>query len=295
MLSQPGDGMVDERFKPIILKYVGLDADRNQIELGQLGASIQGAARLLATSGHLVLTGNAVQKESGLKVRVLAGAPSPGSYEIPVYIAAAATMAMPYLPEMKNIISTASTKAVEAIVNHTIGKWAGRKSEAEKSKDVAYKALEEMGLAARAAMEAVERVASNGQAAVKQLVSPIGQSAGGAIIGQPSNGAFLVNSEDRRAIESSAELKATISVSPETEMIVRLTELDLVTGSCKVNLDHDSDRKQRIPGVITDPQVQLPRNVYSGAFDAQTIIRVRAKTQMADGEVEKIYISDAII
>ena len=286
--------MADERFEPIVLKYVGLDADQNQVDLGQLGASIQGAARLLATSGHLVLTGNAVQKESGLKVRVLAGTPLPGSYEIPVYLSAIAVMAMPYLPEMKNIISTASTKAVEAIVNHTIGKWAGRKSEANASKDVACKALEEMGLTSRLAIEAVERIASNGQPSVRQFVSPIGHSAGGAIIGQRSNGAFLINSEDRRAIELSADFKATITVNPETEMAVRLTELDLVTGACKISIDGDADRKRRLSGVITDPQVQLPRNVYSGAFDAQSVIRVRAKCQLADGEIEKIFISDAV-
>jgi hypothetical protein len=60
-------------FEPIVLKYEGLEADHNQIDLGQLGQSIQGAARLLASAGTLVETGQYVKKAPAMSVRVVAG------------------------------------------------------------------------------------------------------------------------------------------------------------------------------------------------------------------------------
>lgn len=75
-------------------------------------------------------------------------------------------------------------------------------------------------------------------------------------------------------------------------MTVQITELDLVTKSCKVALIGDEQKNKRLPGQITDPQIAVPNNPYSSAFDSQTPINVKCKPQYADGELERIYISD---
>jgi hypothetical protein len=48
----------------------------------------------------------------------------------------------------------------------------------------------------------------------------------------------------------------------------------------------------RFNGEITDPVAQSPKNPYSTALNNQRWLWVRAKAQVRDGELEKLYISD---
>lgn len=77
----------DERFDAIVLKYEGMDADRALVDLGQLGASLQGASRLLGSAGHVVLTGKFARKDVAASIRVFARPPTVGSFEIVAILA----------------------------------------------------------------------------------------------------------------------------------------------------------------------------------------------------------------
>jgi len=54
------------------IRYEGHDADGHQIDLSQLGASLQGLARILAVSAHFVQTGKYNKQYSALSVQVVA-------------------------------------------------------------------------------------------------------------------------------------------------------------------------------------------------------------------------------
>jgi len=137
-------------------------------------------------------------------------------------------------------------------------------------------------------MEMVERVAPSHHASTKLLVHPIGQSASTIQIGHVSSGAFKVTDADRQEIDR----VEPVEIGDERVLRVLITELDLVTKSCKVSIVDDEKSIKRVPGHITDPQIPLPGNPYSRAFDSQLAIDVKCKPQYAEGELDRLFISD---
>jgi hypothetical protein len=182
----------------------------------------------------------------------------------------------------------AATKAVEAIVNYGVAKFSGKKNEAEMVADVAKMAMAELGHTSRTAIEAMERVA-NQRAAIRLLVSPVGESCSTLRLGAPENGAIAVNREMREAIDA----PEPIEIGREAVFEIKISELDLKNRTCKFELRDDDDPERRVTGEITDPVIHTPRNPYSDAMNGQRWLHVRGKPQLRDGEVERLYISDA--
>jgi hypothetical protein len=281
---------VREQFDPIVLKYDGLEAGQNIIELGQLGQSIQGAARLLGSAGTLVETGQFVKKEAALSVRVVAGTPRPGSYELVVFIVSLTPIVTPWFPTLQDFGKTLATKAVTSIVNYGIAKLGGRKSEAQMAFDLAEKAITEMGHTSRTAIESIERVAISQRPAIKLFVAPVGKSCATAQVGDQTNGAIAVDKATRDAIEA----PVPIDVGPTAKFEILLSELDLKNKSCKFSMRDDDDPDHRTNGEITDPILLTPNNAYAAALDSQKWISVTGKPYLKDGEIDRLYISDIV-
>ena len=71
-----------------------------------------------------------------------------------------------------------------------------------------------------------------------------------------------------------------------------LTHIDKVSGNCKLSVDSG----ERINGVITDPALQLPDNVYRTAFAKDLRVKVVAKTLLDEnGRIEKLFIISATL
>lgn len=246
-------------FEPIILKYEGLETDDHIIDLGQLGQSIQGASRLLGSAGSLVQTGEYVKKVPALSVRVVAGVPRAGSYELSAVLVSVLPAGAPMLPFIADFAKTSATQAVTGIVNYAIAKLGGHKSEAEMALELADKALTEMGQTSRAAISAIEKVALNQRPAIKLFVAPIGESCSTARIGEKINGAIAIDRPMRDAIES----PEPIDIGPTGNYDILLSELDLKNKSCKFSIRDDDEPEHRTNGEITDPIILSPNNPYS--------------------------------
>jgi hypothetical protein len=278
------------QFDPIVLSYRGLETDQNVIDLSQLGRSIQGASKLLGSAGTLVETGRFVKKEAALSVRVVAGSPSPGSYELVACIVTLSPVVAPYFPLIQDLGKSLATKAVTGIVNYAIAKIGGRKTEAQMAMDLAEKALTEMGLTSRTSVEAMERVAISQRAAIKMFVAPIGKSCAIAQVGAPENGAIAVDKSTRDVIES----PVPIDIGPTGTFEIKISELDLKNKSCKFSLRDDDDQDHRTSGEIVDPILLAPHNPYIAALDGQKWISVVGKPHLKDGEIERLYIYDFV-
>jgi hypothetical protein len=279
--------MADERFQPIKIVYDGIDADANLVDLGQLGQSLQGAARLLGTAGHIVVTGHYGKKAPALSVRVLAKPVQAGSVEITAILMTLAPFVTPLFPTLADKAIDLSTKAVEAIVNYAIASFSKNDEQEKNAHDVAVKSLEEMGHTSRTAIEAMARVAEGQRAAVRLFATPVGESVATARIGEQKNGAIVIDAVRRAEIDS----LGPIEVSNESVYEILFSELDLKNRSCKFRFKSEEEH-QRFNGEITDPLVLLPNNPYSTAMDSQRWLRVRGKLQTRDGDIEKLYISD---
>ena len=279
---------MDTEISPIVISYKGADADQNVIELGQLGQSMQGAAKLLGAAANVAVTGHYAKKSPTFAVRVMTGVPRAGSVDFVALFATAAPVVAPLLPTIGDVAKDAGKRAVEAIVNYAIATFARRDDKITDARAIAEAALREMGQTSRAAIEAVERVALNNGPAVRLFVSPIGQSCETAQIGSPENGAVAVDAQMRTAIEANDPYE----IGAEGLFEIRITELDLKNRSCKFQLREDEDQEQRYSGEITDPVIMVPHNPYSSAMDSQRWVTVRGKPQLRDGELEKLYISN---
>ena len=279
---------MDWGFLPIVIRYDGLDADGHLIELGLLGQSIQGASRLLGSAGSIAITGQYAKQSKALSVRILAGQPRAHCWELPAIIATILPAAAPMLPIFKEAATVAATKAVTGVANYAISKIGGRNKEAEMARDIAIKALEEMGHTSRATVEAIERVALGQRPAIKLFVSPVGESCANARIGDPIYGAISVDVATRERID--APEPAEIRETADYEILI--SEFDLKNHSCKFSLREQDNPNDRFSGEITDPIARTPHNPYSSALDNQRWLWVRAKAEIKDGELEKLYISD---
>ncbi len=275
-------------FPPITISYKGLEADNSLIDLGQLGQSIQGASKLLGIAAHIAATGQYARRTSTLTVKVLAQAPRPGSFEIVAILVPLTPVITGTLPIIADQMKEAAKKAVVGIVSYSIAKLAGRPSEMELAMQVTQTAMTELGHTSRTAIQAMERVALNEKPAARLLIAPVGLSCETAQIGQAADGALSITNEIRNAIEESSPLQ----IGQAGHFDILISELDLKNRTCKFQIQGDEE-DQRVSGDITDPALALAHNPYSAAMDNKRWLRVTAKPELRDGDIDKLYISDA--
>lgn len=282
---------MDTEFDPIVLRYEGLEASRHLIDLRQVGISIQGAAQILGSAGHVVVTGQYAKRVHALSVRVLASTPRDGSWELPAVIMTAAPMAIPMLPTFAEISKKVATSAATRIFNYVIAKLGGHSNEAKMAFDLAEKALSEMGQTSRHAIDAVERIATNQRPAARLFVVSIGESCSYVTVGEQSDGAISVDKSMRDAIEAPDPRE----IGSTQTFRIFISELDLKNRTCMVSFldDPEPDQEYRLSGEISDPVLHAPNNPYSAALASQTTLEVIAKPELRDGEIEKLYILDA--
>jgi hypothetical protein len=285
-----GAGVSESRFHPIIIRYDGLDADRHEIELGQLGMSLNGAAQLIGIAANIVVTGHYVKKMPALAVRVYAKETAGRCFEIAAIIATVYPVVQPALPFFREL----GSKAVEAIVNYVVAKFAGRPNEMETALQVVETAMRENGETSRAAIDGmrdvVRTMAEAQRPAARKFVLPIGETCATARLGSPNNGAVLIDRPMKDAINS----EGTPEITDERAYRVFISEMDNQTHSCKLSVENDDDPDRRYPGDITDPVVAVPENVYARAMAAHRWLSVRAKTRLVEGDLERFYISNIV-
>lgn len=273
--------------EPIIIRYEGLDAERHQVDLALLGQSLQGASRLIGVSTHITLTGQYVRQSRAFSVRVLAGQPVDGCYQVPIYLVGVA----PFLPLLSDAGRQFGKRAVEATVNFILSKLGGKESEAIMAMETAQQAIQANRDVTLKAMDLVQSLTKAGEdqlPAARSYAAPIGPSAKTATIGEPKT-AFVVDQTVRERLDE----KPGETIGPTQAYTVQVSELDVVSGSCKVALELDGPTS-RLDCDIADPVVKNPHSPYSEALDSQGWIKVMAKPHIRYGNVVKLTISDTV-
>jgi hypothetical protein len=275
-------------FDPLILRYEGLDADRHLVDLGQVAVSLQGAAQLIGSASSAMITGQYAKRAPALSVRVYAGVARDGCWELPAIIMPVVPLTVALFPSFAEAGKQAATKAVTAAVNYVVAKVSGQSNDVKRTLDSLDKAVAELGQTARHGYDAIERMAAQQRPAARNLVLPIGQSCSVIFLGKKEDGAIPIDGVTRSAIDAPDPVEITDTGPYE----VFISELDTKNRTCKFSL-RDDDQDHRISGEITDPVIQSAHNPYLEAFAAQRWVLVLGKAQLKDGEMEKLFISDA--
>lgn len=158
-------------FELIVLRYEGLEAAEHRIDLGQIGHSLRGASQLLGTAASIVSTGEYAKRTATMPVRVLAGVPREGSWEIPAVIMST----LPAIAQQSLFIEMGkqlATKATTAVVNYALATFRKDKKVEELAMETVQKAMAEVGQTSRHAIDAVVRMSEQQRSAMRRARFP---------------------------------------------------------------------------------------------------------------------------
>lgn len=262
------------------IRYEGGDAQAHHIDLNQLGVSLQGMARVLAVSAHFAETGKYNKQFDALSVRVVANpVQEHHCYEISATIQ--------QIIGSKELWSGLGTAIFVGVVGYVFNR---RKGEEMKHLSEALK----QSLGQQADMQGkllatIEKLADALQPSVRQALAPVGQSVESINIRRQGDQTPAVILDRETKELASANKENTITDARQYSGII--SELDMLTGTCKVALESDPDI--RISAAITDPVGQRPGNPYAAAMLHLSPIRFIAKSEIdQEGTIIKLYISD---
>lgn len=270
----------DDRWE-LSIRYEGGDAENHAIDLSQLGQSLQGMARVLAVSAHFAQTGKYNKQFDTLSVKVVAKpVEDHHCYEVSAAV-------MKVVTNGDVLWSGIGTALFMAVVGYVFNR---RKEEELKHLSAALQqSLGQQGETQARLLATIEKLADALQPAVRQALTPVGQSVGSINI-RPAG-------EAEASVKLDAATKA-LSAASKDNLITEarsfsgvISELDMLSGACKVALE--SDPESRVVSIITDPLVTRPRNSYAIAMSDLRPVKLTAKAEVdQDGGIVKLYISD---
>jgi len=263
------------------IRYEGNDADAHQIDLSQLGASLQGLSRVLAVSAHFAQTGKYNKRFDTLSVKVFAApVQTHNCYEVLAVVRDIAVM-----PELWSGFAGAVFTGVAAVVLSR-----GGKREMKLLNEALQKSLAQNEVMQTRMMDTVDKLIAALQPAAKQAHAPVGSSVESISIHsageeQPS---VVLN----RATKALVSAGTDTTIDPTRTYTGIITELDMISGTGRVALD-ETEPDSRIPATVTDPSIRHPHNPYVTAMAGLLPLTFQAKTERdADGNVTRLYISD---
>lgn len=267
--------------EPITLRYEGGDAEQHEIDLNQLGASLQGFARVLAVCSHLAYTGRYNKQFDALSVKVYAApAPEHHCYEVLAHIKDIALS--------KELWSGFGGVLLTLLVQYVFS----RRSE-EEMKHLSEALKQSMGQNAAMVerlLGTVEKMADALQPAARQALTPVGDTCKsiGIYSGAAERPSVVLDEQTKERMKA----RTVNSIEPARAYLALISEMDMQTGTCRVSLDEEAG-SARIPAVITDPLGFIPGNAYAVAMAQAQPIRFLAKAELnPNGEIVKLYISD---
>lgn len=267
---------------PVVVRFDGMDADRHEIEMSALAESLKGLSRIIGVAANFAVTDKYVQHKDALSVRVITRAPEAKCFEIVAWVK--------WATEQPLISGTLAT-LLATLITYIVTKAANNREEMRHLRGALEAAIKELGHRDQPVVDrlltTIDKMADALKPAVKQAVSPVGETASTMTIGDGSGlrMAFVGPAE-----KASIMADDPIEVGAEQSYHVLITELDMETGGCKIAFLDDPE--PRFSGKITDPAFSIPNNNYVLAMAGRKEIIVRAKATLKSGEIERLYISD---
>jgi len=273
--------------EPIIIRFDGLDAKNHEIELAALAESLAGLSRIIGASGHFAITQQVSLRRDLQTVRVVAKPPRDGCFIVETFLQFADQH-----PLIKEYAVQVLAPLTVLVVTYVFARAAGKKEEMKLLHASLDTAIKELGSRDQKTVDrlidTIDVMAGRLKPSVKRAVAPIGGSARTLTVSAASvTERTVVDEADKAAMTSPAGL----SVDEERTYTVLISELDMQTGTCHVDIEGD-ETGQRHLARITDPESSLPNNTYVLAMAAKEPLEVRAKATYRDEQIERLFISN---
>jgi len=305
LLSKSREQRVQQRIiTPFSLRYEGGLADDHVIDTQQLGLSLIGSTKFYSSVVHYCLSGKVPRGNYRKEYGCYAQASQQGGYGQWLFVAPLALQHGILAEGAKEAVSYIFFKTVSVVKNIMVRESQTEKIVAEFCETLRHKAegdkqvmLAAMQLVGDAneqlsslqgkMIDTLPYLAAANRQNARDMVAPVGQSCNQFrqfsrtpfedIISEPE--AEVIKSRDKEEIEDM-----------QTFTCISITEVNKVTGHCEMLVD---GLEKPIKGKITDPVLMEPGNVYTRALDRNTSFRFSAKPVTKNGEIHRLYISDA--
>ena len=269
-----------EQFR-LNVRFVGLDADDNVIDMRLFGEALIGIEKTLS-SGLNTLAVGPVRSRSKLLLAIKATPPRDGSVQVDAVV----EMAQGTLPLLKPALVFAGGEIAKHLVSAVIKRFGGAKkqssSEVEKMLDLMKIEKEDRQRERANINEVIDRL----RPAAVQMMAPVGRSAEKLILSSD-------NDDDPTAFDvpmaQALRSRNDLEVSDMQTMRLKVDGVTVHNRTLKVE---DPDNPGRfVTAEVRDPAFTDGENVYT--LSVTKVIEVQAKATYRDGVLHRIHIMDA--
>jgi len=276
----------------ISLRYDGKDATNHEIDLNCLGESLKGFSKVLSTAGSFSATQKYSKLSNYQEVKVYAREAKANCFKLEAVL---------NFVTQNQLFSGIAATILGAILQYIFARNSNKKDEMKALQQVLEKAIEALGNKDSGTIDklisVIDKMAIELRPAVRQAVSPIGNTCDEISISTNIDGALLtVNASDKSQID----MLDDDEVLGLREYRAYLTEFDALNMTAKVILEGD-DTKRRITSEISDPSAIMKDNPYLAALssyittkgDSSSVFTITAKAVIKKGMINRLFIVDA--
>lgn len=268
-----------EQFR-IEIRYDGIDAADQVIDMRLFGESLIGLERALSTGLNTIVHGAIPRSRARPTLEIKASPIRPGSVELDAIV----EMAKGALPIVSSLVIQHGPKIARLLLSAIIKKNAGQKKQSEADVDQLVE-LAKINAADRASerqliSDLVDRLAPT----AAPIVAPVGRSCEALRISDGTD-TTEVDVPMAQAVRSKAELE----VSEMMHMRIRIDGVVVHTRTLKVE---DPDEAGRfVSAEVRDPAFTDGENIYTRSITK--FLDVQAKATYRDGRLYKLHVMDA--
>ncbi len=276
---------------PIPVIYTGYHADEHLVDAVQFSKSIEAVSRVANSAAHFWFFGNVAASIRRHEIHFFVKPAREGSYfqeivgllngSLPLFPEALIKLSKPAIEQIINTIVKSRTSVVEAeMAIDKLHDLAVR--HADFSREVHQGHMQDKAWL----QSQIDHLTKANESSLRRLPEPVGRSVRAMQIGEGGE-------EHKIDAASAAALRSRepMEVGDEGEYVVEFQGVFKTNGACQVLIIPGGSL---VNGVITDPAVTLPENVYTEALAASRRLRVRAKPVLKDGVLSRLFISNVL-
>lgn len=281
--------------------YTGRITDQHLIDASQFSRSLAGMSRLYSLIGHYCLTLEVVAPRVQVPLQCLARPSREGSYAAYLTLAHVANEYQLFADVYKDALDWLISKVMGFVKDALTGNGNVKelvevisqqaKASAELNTLLANSLSTAHGDVVRLQEKLIEtlpQLVSAAKPAYRSATTPVGKSCSAMVQFGGTSEEILISEAEAMAMRSDAGLE----VGAAAEFILeRIVALNVNTGVCRVKIEGESSL---VSGQVVDIELSIPNNPYSKALNEHSPMRVRAKPVSKEGELYRLFISEAI-
>jgi len=283
------------------VKYDGADAERHLLDAGQYSKSVDGSSRLYKLVSHYCLHGEVLSARQQSDLRCFSAPPREGSFDSTLVILTALTH---QYPAFNDVYKKAFDWLVAKVMGYLKDALSGKsdvKELVEVIREEAKSSAELKTLLTNGLVKSNDNLASlmdkmissmpglieASKSPMRAALAPVGKSCDQITQFSDSPYPVLISEPEALAIRSDGEIVVGEAADYQ---INRIFALSVDSGACRLEIEGFGGTHH---GKISDVGLSLPNNPYTRAFDSHTPLKVRAKPVFKDGELHRLFITEA--